>query len=108
MRSSATSTRYANGVSRREQWRKVLDSEVRRWSDMSSGQLASELRDERNYEVDVDSKEHQVDVPLLENTEGYLDVIVDLHDGSLRGFIHPLSQSFILKKAKSTATGDTV
>ena len=51
-------TRYATDMVRREQWRKVLDSEVRRWSAMACEQLISELQDVREYEVELDSKKY--------------------------------------------------
>jgi hypothetical protein len=52
-------------MSRREEWRKVLDSEVRRWSALSSEQLLAELEDLLAYEVEVDSKKYQVESPNL-------------------------------------------
>jgi hypothetical protein len=88
-------------MSRREEWRKVLDSEVRRWSALSCGQLASELRDLQAYEVEVDSKKYQVQVELLENTERYLQVMVAVDDGSLPASILPVTHSFIRQKALS-------
>ena len=41
-------------MGRREEWRKVLDSEVRRWSVIDYEQLISELQDVREYEVELD------------------------------------------------------
>ena len=79
-------------------WQKVLDSEVKRWSAMSWGQLVSELHEVQAYEVEFESKQYQVEVELLENTERYLHVMVAVHDGRLRGFIWPLTQSFICQK----------
>src|SRR2546428_623761 len=75
---TSCATRYATGrnMSRREEWQKVLDSEVKRWSAMSCGQLISELQDLQAYEVEFDSKKYQVEVELLENTEKYLNVAV--------------------------------
>ena len=86
-------------MSRREEWRKVLDSEVKRWSAMSSGQLISELPDLRVYEVEVDSKHYQVEVELLENAETYVHVMVAVDDGSLPASIWPLSQTFVCHKS---------
>jgi hypothetical protein len=85
-------------MSRREEWRKVLDSEVKRWSAMSCEQLVSELRELRAYEVGVDEKQYQVEVELLENTDAYIHVAVAVDDGSLPGSIRPLTDSFICKK----------
>jgi hypothetical protein len=85
-------------MSRREEWRKVLDSEVQRWSAMSSEQLVSELRDLQAYEVELDSKTFQVEVELLENTDEYVHVIVSVDDGSLPASIFPSSDTFIRQK----------
>jgi hypothetical protein len=83
---------------RREQWRKVLDSEVERWSTMPWGQLVSELHDPQIYEVEFDSKNYQVEVELLENTERYVHVSVAVDDGSLPASIVPLIHTFICPK----------
>jgi hypothetical protein len=66
------------------EWRKVLDFEVQRWSAMSCGQ----------------SKQYQVEVELLENTERYLHVMVTLDDGSLPASISPLTRSFICQSLR--------
>ena len=55
-------------MKQREQWRPVLEAEMKRWSAMSSAQLASQLADVRTYEVEFDSKKYQVEVQILENT----------------------------------------
>ncbi|MDP2996591.1 MAG: hypothetical protein Q8N47_03820 [Bryobacterales bacterium] len=86
-------------MSRREKWRKVLDSEVKRWSALSCVQLASELQDQQTYEVEVDSKKYQVEVEILENTGQYLHVMVSVDDGSLPASIVPVTHSFIRQKA---------
>lgn len=86
-------------MSRREEWRKVLDSEVKRWSAMSWDQLVSELPDVRAYEVELDSKHYQVEVDLLENTEKYVHVMVAVDDGSLPASISPLTHSFVCQKS---------
>ena len=81
-----------------EQWRKVLDSEVRRWTAMSYEQLMSELRDLQAYEVELDSRKYQVEVDLLEDTEKYVHVMVAVDDGSLPASITPLTHTFICQK----------
>jgi hypothetical protein len=58
-------------MSRRDEWRKVLDAEVKRWSAMSCEQLIAELQEVRAYEVALDSMNYQVEVELLENTGKY-------------------------------------
>ncbi|HTM50458.1 MAG TPA: hypothetical protein VL285_17310 [Bryobacteraceae bacterium] len=85
-------------MSRRMEWQKVLDSEVKRWSAMSCGQLISELHEGQAYEVEFESKQYQVEVELLENTDKYLHVMVAVDDGSLPASIIPLTHSFICPK----------
>jgi hypothetical protein len=96
-------TRYVQeeeNMSRREEWQKVLDSEVKRWSAMSCSELVSELRDDlQGYQVEFESKQYNVEVELLENTEHYLHVVVAVDDGSLPASISPLCHSWILSKA---------
>jgi hypothetical protein len=87
-------------MSWREEWRKVLDIEVQRWSSLAYAQLASELRELRAYEVEFDFKKYQVEVQLLENTEQYLHVMVAVDDGSLPASISPLTHSFIREKTR--------
>ena len=41
--------RYATDMSRRMEWQRVLDSEVKRWSTMSCEQLVSELHEVQAY-----------------------------------------------------------
>jgi hypothetical protein len=85
---------------RREEWRKILDAEVKRWSAMSWEQLVSEVRDLDVYEVELDSKKYQVEVEILENTEKYVHVSVSVDDGSLPASIWPASHTFTLEKAR--------
>ncbi|MGB9456153.1 MAG: hypothetical protein WCB12_08930 [Bryobacteraceae bacterium] len=68
---------------RREEWKKVLDSEVERWTAKTYGELLSELREVQAYGVEFDSKNYNVEVQLLENTEEYLHVLVGIDDGRL-------------------------
>ena len=91
-------TRYATEMSRRNEWQKVLDSEVKRWSAMSCEQLVSELHEVQGYEVEFESKHYQVEVEILEDTEKYLHVMVAVDDGSLPASISPLTHSFICQK----------
>jgi hypothetical protein len=85
-------------MSRRKEWQKVLDSEVKRWSAMPCKQLVSELHEVQGSEVEFESKQYQVEVELLENTEKYLHVTVAVDDGSLPASISPLTHSFICQK----------
>jgi len=86
-------------MSRREDWRKVLDTEVDRWSAMSCDELVSALHEVHAYEVDRDSKKYQVEVELLENTEAYLHVMLSVDDGTLPASISPVTQTFVRPKA---------
>jgi hypothetical protein len=74
-------------MSRRKEWQKVLDSEVKRWSAMSCGQLVSELQEVQGYEVEFESKRYQVEVELqrtLRNTftSWWLSTMVAFRDPS--------------------------
>ena len=76
-------------MSRREQWRRVLNIEVQRWSAMPTDRLLAELHDLQAYEVDFDAVEYQVEVEILENTEKYIHVVVAVDDGTLPASISP-------------------
>ena len=89
-------------MSRREEWQKVLEAEVKRWSALSCEQLVSELNEVKTYEVELDSKQYQVEVELLENTARYLHVMVAVDDGSLPASITPLTRTFICPKPAPT------
>lgn len=86
-------------MSRREEWRRVLDSELIRWSSMSCNEVLAELRTRDTYEVVAESKQYQVEVVLLENTPEYLHVSIAVDDGSLPWSIRPESTSFLCRKA---------
>jgi hypothetical protein len=65
---------------------------------MSCEQLASELHELQAYDLEFESKQYQVEVELLENTEKYLHVMVAVDDGSVPASFLPLTQSFICQK----------
>ena len=88
-------------MARKDEWKKVLDWEVKRWSAIPAEQLVSELRDTRVYEVELDSRMYQVEVELLENTERYIHAMVSVDDGSLPASLLPLTHTFIREKAGS-------
>lgn len=77
---------------------KILDAEVARWSGMSPEQLITELREAQEYQVEVESKQYQVEVQLVENTADYVHIIVSVDDGSFLGSIVPLTDGFIKRK----------
>jgi len=71
---------------------------------MSCGQLVSELHDGlQAYQVEFESKQYNVEVELLENTDQYLHVVVAVDDGSLPASISPLCHSMIRQKAPPTS-----
>lgn len=85
-------------MKRREQWRPVLDAELKRWGAKSSEQLLAELEEGQAYEIEFENKMYQVEVEILENTEKYVHVLVAVDDGTLPAAILPLSESFIREK----------
>ena len=85
-------------MERREQWRPVLDAELKRWSAKSSEQLLAELEEVQAYETEYENKKYQVEVEILENTEKYVHVMVAVDDGTLPAALSPLSSSFIREK----------
>jgi hypothetical protein len=82
-------------VNKREQWRPVLDAELKRWSAKSCEQLLAELVQVQAYESGFENRKYRVEVEILENTEKYVHVMVAVDDGSS---IRPLSASFICEK----------
>jgi hypothetical protein len=86
-------------MSRREEWRNVLQREMSRWSSMSSNDVLAELGTRDVYEVVVASRQYQVEVVVLENTPEYLHVGIAVDDGSLPASIRPESESFLCRKA---------
>jgi hypothetical protein len=66
---------------------------------MSCECLIAELHDVRAYVVEIDSKQYQVEVQIMENTNAYVLVLVAVDDGSLPWSIVPLTQSFICQKS---------
>jgi hypothetical protein len=87
-------------VKGREEWRPVLDAEMKRWSAMSCDELISALSDVHAHEIEVESKKYQIEVQLLENTDSYVHVGIAVDDGHFWRAMHPLSSSFICKKPR--------
>ena len=85
-------------MKRRAEWQSVLDAETKRWAGMSCDQLIAELHEVQAYEVEVESKQYQVEVQLLENTDEYVHVAVGVDDGSLPASLSPITNSFIRQK----------
>jgi hypothetical protein len=82
-------------MSRRDEWRRILDAEVDRWSAMTYDDLISALQDHQGYVVELESKHYQVDVEILEITEKYLQVVVAVND--VPAVERPLSRSFFCR-----------
>jgi len=82
----------------REGWQPVLEAEVRRWSKKPWQQLLVEVPHQECYRVELQGKEYNVEVQLLENNSDYIHVAVSVDDGSIPMSFHPLSDSFILYK----------
>lgn len=85
-------------MKRREQWRPVLEAQVKRWSTKSGAELIAELPDEQAYEVEFEGRKHQVEVRILQNTDRHILVIVSVDDGSIPASFLPLSSTFIREK----------
>jgi hypothetical protein len=85
-------------MNRREQWRPVLDAELKKWSAKSCAELVAALRDVEAYQVEVDGRKYTVEVQLLEDTDKYVHLGVDVDDGSVAASFRPLSSSFIREK----------
>ena len=83
-------------MSKRESWRKILDSETHTWSTKSCDELVSELTEERLYRIESGSEHFQVSVQMLENTDEYVQVMVSVHDGSLWGLPFALERQLCL------------
>ena len=103
MRTALEATGDRSRMNRRNEWRKILDAEVGRWSKMSCEQLLVELEEVKAYTVESDSKTYQVEVQVLENTDTYLHVMVAVDDGHLPASFMPLSDTFIREKAPPAA-----
>src|SRR5215208_5681350 len=80
---SRREARGTDDMNRRQNWRKVLDLEVQRWSSVPCNRLLYELSEVKAYEVEYESKTYQVEVEILENTAKYVHVAVSVDDGTL-------------------------
>jgi hypothetical protein len=81
-----------------EQWRSVLDAELKRWKAKSCAELVTALAEEQSYEIKFEGNTYQVEVQLLENTDRYIHVAVAVDDGSIPASFRPLSSSFVCNK----------
>lgn len=60
--------------------------------------VIAELADVHCYGIEFEGNKYQVEVHLLENTDKYLHVGVNVDDGSIPASFRPLSSSFIREK----------
>jgi hypothetical protein len=86
-------------MKRREEWRPVLDEELKRWSSMPLDRLVDDSREPRIYEVSNGSKNYQVEVEILEDTASYIHLSVSVDDGTLPHSIFPLCETLLRYKA---------
>ena len=89
-------------MTRREEWRKVLQAELVRWSSLPWDRVLTELRNRDVYEVVNDHGRFQVEVELVQDTPEYLLINIAVDDGSLPASIIPASESFVTKKTPSS------
>jgi hypothetical protein len=98
-------SQYWNKIrDRQEGWKRILEVELRKWSEMSFVQIMSRLPDSECYEVEVLAKRYQVEVALLENRERYINVGISVDDGSIPASLWPVSSSFIRNKEAPPST----
>ena len=71
---------------------------MKKWSAKSCAELVRELSDPQAYQCEFQGKQYTIEVELLENTDKYVHVGVDVDDGSIPASFHPLSSSFIRDK----------
>lgn len=84
-------------MTRREEWRSVLESEVDRLSVLSYEALMDALPDLECYTVERGSKIYQVEVQLLAKTDD-VRVLVSVDDGSLPASLFPVSAIFVVER----------
>ena len=87
-------------MSRRDDWQRVLDAEVKRWSALSCERLIADLNDGAVYEVEVDNGRYQVEVELLKNTGQSVQVMVAVDDGTLPASLQPATSIFTRNKVE--------
>ena len=85
-------------MGRREIWKDVLDTELRRWAELSYDELVDALRDLKVYVVERDTKEYQVEVQRLETTDMSIQVLISVDDGRLPASLVPSTATFVVEK----------
>ena len=89
---------------RRDIWRAVLASEIRRWSELSFEALVQALPDVVAHTVERESNVYQVEVQLLRKTDTQIQVLVSVDDGSLPASFFPESATFVVERASKDST----
>ena len=56
-------------MNRRERWQKVLDAEMKRWSEKSYEELRTVLSESLVYQVEFDSEQHQVEITTTSKSD---------------------------------------
>jgi hypothetical protein len=87
----------SNGI--RGEWRRVLESQVKRWSQIPWKQVVGLLQESQAYEVTFAQKKYRVAVDLLEDKDASIQFSVAVDDGTLTYSALPLCRSVILSKA---------
>jgi hypothetical protein len=82
----------------REEWRPVLEAQVRRWSQIPWEQLVGLLRESQAYEATLDTKKYRIAVELLEEKDASIQFSVAVDDGALTYSALPLCRSVVLSK----------
>jgi hypothetical protein len=81
-----------------EEWRPVLDAQVRRWSQIPWEQLVGLLREPQAYEATLGTKKYRIAVDLLEDRDASVQISVAVDDGALTYSALPLCRSIVLSK----------
>jgi hypothetical protein len=81
-----------------EEWRPVLDAQVRRWSQIPWEQLVGLLREPQAYEATLGAKKYRIAVDLLEDRDASIQISVAVDDGALTYSALPLCRSIVLSK----------
>ena len=74
---------------------------MQRWSALPYDELISRLDETSVYVVEMDSREYQVEVDLLEHAAGEVHVVISVDDGSLPASLLPATDGFTVKRPNS-------
>jgi len=88
-------------MNRRQEWQKILETEMQSWSALPYAQLIARLRTQTVYKVEQGSRTYQVEIDVLENTTEYVHVAISVDDGSIPCSFFPVIDNFITKLPNS-------